>query len=63
VRLGPVVEGLRVVRECLESGETVVVNGLHRVRPGMKVAATTVAMDTPGVPAGGDAATTVAGAP
>ncbi|MBL8860821.1 MAG: efflux RND transporter periplasmic adaptor subunit [Planctomycetes bacterium] len=39
VQLGPVVEGLRVVRAGLEPGERVVVNGLQRVRPGAPVTA------------------------
>jgi len=37
VTLGPLVDGLRVVREGLAAGELVVVNGLQRVRPGMQV--------------------------
>jgi RND family efflux transporter MFP subunit len=37
VKLGPVVDGLRVVREGLQGGETIIVNGLQRVRPGMVV--------------------------
>jgi multidrug efflux system membrane fusion protein len=37
VTLGPIVEGLRVVRDGLSNGERVVVNGLQRVRPGVKV--------------------------
>ncbi len=37
VTLGPVVDGLRVVTTCLDSNDTVVVNGLMRVRPGIKV--------------------------
>jgi multidrug efflux system membrane fusion protein len=39
VQLGPVIEGLRVVRSGLQSGEQIVVNGLQRVRPGMPVKA------------------------
>ena len=39
VTLGPIVDGLRVVREGLKAGELVVVNGLQRVRPGMQVSA------------------------
>ena len=39
VKLGPVVDGLRVVREGLKAGETIVVNGLQRVRPGAPGAA------------------------
>jgi multidrug efflux system membrane fusion protein len=45
VKLGPVVDGLRVVREGLSPGERIVVNGVQRVRPGMPVAPTEVAMD------------------
>jgi RND family efflux transporter MFP subunit len=37
-------DGLRIVRSGLEPGEQVVVNGLMRVRPGMKVTARVVAM-------------------
>jgi multidrug efflux system membrane fusion protein len=45
VALGPIVDGLRVARSGLEPGDRVVVNGLQRVRPGMKVAPVLVAMD------------------
>jgi multidrug efflux system membrane fusion protein len=41
---GRVVDGLRVVQAGLEPGERIVVNGLMRVRPGMKVVATDQAM-------------------
>jgi RND family efflux transporter MFP subunit len=37
VTLGPLVDGLRVVASGLEAKDTVVVNGLLRVRPGIKV--------------------------
>jgi membrane fusion protein, multidrug efflux system len=37
VTLGPIVDGLRVVRSGLEVGESVVVNGLQRIRPGVQV--------------------------
>jgi len=37
VKLGPVVDGKRIVRSGLNAGEMVVVNGLQRVRPGMPV--------------------------
>jgi RND family efflux transporter MFP subunit len=37
VLLGPVFEGLRVVKSGLNEGERVVVNGLQRVRPGSPV--------------------------
>ncbi len=48
VTLGPMVEGLRVVRSGLKAGDLVVVNGLQRVRPGVKVDPTRVAMDRTG---------------
>ncbi|TFW09779.1 efflux RND transporter periplasmic adaptor subunit, partial [Oxalobacteraceae bacterium OM1] len=54
VRLGPVLDGMRVVREGVKPGEKVIVNGLQRVRPGAPVTAETVPMD---------AALTVKGAP
>lgn len=37
VKLGPLIEGKRVVREGLKPGEQIVVNGLMRVQPGMPV--------------------------
>lgn len=37
VQLGPIVDGLRVVRSGLEPGELVVINGLQRVRPGVRI--------------------------
>jgi len=37
VKLGPIVDGLRVVREGLQPGDSIVVNGLQRVRPGATV--------------------------
>ena len=37
IELGPKLEGLRIVRNGLEEGETIVVNGLQRVRPGNAV--------------------------
>jgi membrane fusion protein, multidrug efflux system len=45
VRLGPVVDGLRVVRDGVKPGEKIIVNGLQRVRPGAPVTAQTVPMD------------------
>lgn len=45
VKLGRVVDGLRIVKEGLRPGELIVVNGLQRVRPGMPVSTTTVPMD------------------
>ena len=44
VKLGPVVDGLRVVREGLSPGDTIVVNGLQRVRPGASITPQRVAM-------------------
>ena len=44
VKLGPVIDGLRVVREGLKANDTIVVNGLQRVRPGSPVTPQTVAM-------------------
>jgi multidrug efflux pump subunit AcrA (membrane-fusion protein) len=44
VKLGPVVDGMRVVREGLKVGESIVVNGLQRVRPGVTIAPQRVAM-------------------
>lgn len=43
VKLGGSVDGKRIVRDGLRSGEQVVVNGLQRVRPGMTVAPERVA--------------------
>jgi multidrug efflux system membrane fusion protein len=37
VTLGPLVDGLRVIRGGLSPGEQIVVNGLQRVRPGVTV--------------------------
>lgn len=45
VKLGPVVDNLRVVRDGLRPGEVIVVNGLQRVRPGAPVNPQLVAMD------------------
>lgn len=45
VETGRLVEGLRIVTTGLEPGDLVVVNGLQRVRAGVTVAATQVAMD------------------
>ena len=45
VKLGGVVDGLRVIHEGLKEGETIVVGGIQRVRPGAEVKAEIVAMD------------------
>jgi len=47
VTLGPNLNGLRVVRSGLSKGDRIVVNGLQRVRPGMKVEPVTVQMEAP----------------
>jgi multidrug efflux system membrane fusion protein len=52
VTLGPVVDGLRVVRDGLKPGEKIVVNGLQRVHPGAPVTAQLVQMDADTKPAG-----------
>jgi len=44
ITTGRVFEGLRIVDSGLKPGERVVINGMMRVRPGMKVAATNAAM-------------------
>ncbi|MDE2051393.1 MAG: efflux RND transporter periplasmic adaptor subunit [Gammaproteobacteria bacterium] len=44
VELGPLVDGLRVVRSGLKPGDTIVVNGLMRARPGMQVSPQLIAM-------------------
>ncbi|HVH84770.1 MAG TPA: efflux RND transporter periplasmic adaptor subunit [Steroidobacteraceae bacterium] len=44
VQLGSIVDGLRVVQAGLSPGETIVVNGLQRVRPGAQVQPQRVAM-------------------
>lgn len=44
VQLGPVIDGLRVVRTGLKPGEKIVVGGLQRVHPGAPVAAQVVPM-------------------
>jgi len=43
---------LRVVQSGLAAGETIVVNGLQRVRPGAQVQAQHVAMGEPSAPQG-----------
>jgi RND family efflux transporter MFP subunit len=50
VKVGRVVQGLRVVLDGLQPGETIVVNGLQRVRPGIQISPKRVVMDD-GVPA------------
>lgn len=45
VTLGPLVDGLRVVRDGLKPGEKIIVNGLQRAHPGAPVNATVVPME------------------
>jgi RND family efflux transporter MFP subunit len=45
VKIGRLTDGLRIVLQGLQPGETVVVNGLQRVRPGVVVAPERIAMD------------------
>jgi multidrug efflux system membrane fusion protein len=45
VRIGRLVDGLRIVEDGLKPGEVIVVNGLQRVRPGAPVTPQTVAME------------------
>ncbi|HUQ09270.1 MAG TPA: efflux RND transporter periplasmic adaptor subunit [Steroidobacteraceae bacterium] len=47
VKLGPVIDGLRVVREGLKADDVIVVKGLQMVRPGMPVTPQIVAMGEP----------------
>jgi RND family efflux transporter MFP subunit len=42
IKLGPMIDGLRVVKDGLKDGDKVVVNGLQRVRPGIVVAPTEI---------------------
>ncbi len=55
VQLGPIVDGLRVVRAGLKAGDRIIVNGLQRVRPGMPVTPKEVAMDAASAPGAGQA--------
>lgn len=45
VEVGRLVDGLRVVTAGLKSGDRIVINGLQRVRPGMKVTPALAAME------------------
>jgi RND family efflux transporter MFP subunit len=45
VKVGRLSDGLRIVQQGLQAGETVVVNGMQRVHPGVVVAPERVAMD------------------
>jgi multidrug efflux system membrane fusion protein len=45
VKIGRLVDGLRVIESGLKPGETIVVSGLQRVRPGAPVTPQTVPME------------------
>lgn len=51
VKLGTTVDGKRVVREGLQAGDRIIVNGLQRVRPGMTVTPEPVALAATEAPA------------
>jgi multidrug efflux system membrane fusion protein len=44
VKLGPMTDGLRVVRDGLHQGDVIVISGLQRVRPGSSVTPKMVSM-------------------
>ena len=46
VKLGPMSEGLRVIRDGLQQGDLIVVSGIQRVRPGAAVTPRRVSMTT-----------------
>ncbi|HYC71747.1 MAG TPA: efflux RND transporter periplasmic adaptor subunit [Opitutaceae bacterium] len=54
VKLGAAIDGKRVIREGLQAGDTIIVNGLQRVRPGMTVApqSPAIAATPPATPSG-----------
>lgn len=61
VTLGPIIDGLRVIRSGLAAGEVIVIEGLQRVRAGEQATPDRVALDEwlrrgEAPPAGGDAA-------
>jgi RND family efflux transporter MFP subunit len=53
VQLGPMVDGLRLVRAGLQTGDRIIVNGLQRVRPGAPVTPKEVPMEDASAPADG----------
>ncbi|HMH29358.1 MAG TPA: efflux RND transporter periplasmic adaptor subunit, partial [Steroidobacteraceae bacterium] len=56
VKLGRVIDGLRVVREGLKAGDVIVVNGAQRVHPGITVTPQRVTMGADGASAAAGAA-------
>jgi RND family efflux transporter MFP subunit len=61
IKLGRVIDGLRIVREGLKAGDVIVVNGAQRVHPGITVTPQTVTMGADAAVAG--AAPAPAGTP
>ena len=57
VKLGPMTDGLRVVRDGLREGDVIVVSGLQRVRPGAAVTPKRISMVGRANPPGADAPT------
>jgi RND family efflux transporter MFP subunit len=53
VTVGPLHEGLRIVRSGLTADDRVIVSGVQRVRPGLEVMAQDVPIESPAAPAGG----------
>jgi len=51
VQLGPLIDGLRIIREGLKPGDKIVVNGTLKVRPGMQVKAEAAPMEETDKPA------------
>lgn len=45
IELGPIVKGLRVIRSGLNGSDTIVISGLQRVFPGVRVATSKVAIE------------------
>jgi RND family efflux transporter MFP subunit len=56
VKLGPIIEGKRIIRSGVKAGEQVIVNGLQRVRPGMTVDPETAVAETEPAPRGASVA-------
>jgi len=52
IKLGRVIDGLRIVREGLKPGDVIVVNGAQRAHPGLTVAPQTVTMGADAAAAG-----------
>jgi multidrug efflux system membrane fusion protein len=50
VKLGRIIDGMRVIEEGLQPGELIVVNGLQRVRPGQPITPQTVPMEAQNTP-------------